>query len=160
MTCGLGFSGRRNVSNGQSHSEKRVVVFVGRFLADWWLVIIGGSCHKDHFNCDKKRFLSRQTYFCRDKRLSRQIFIATNIILLTRQAYFYRDKHMFVATNICRNKSFVAASILLSRKKGMFFCDKHVSVATKIILILLNYWRELLPPIIVGLPQDNKGSVT
>ena len=72
--------------------------------------------------------LSRQTYFCRDKHLSRQFFIATNVILLTRQAYFCRDKHLS-QQKFCRGKhTFVAT-------KDMFCCDKHVSVATKIILM-------------------------
>ena len=90
--------------------------------------VIGGSCHKYHFCRDKSsvaatrvfrdkqvfflaktRLLFRQKYACRDKRifvatkpLSRQIFVAINIILFTkllsRQAYFCRDKHVFVAT--------------------------------------------------------------
>ena len=136
------------------------MVFVGRFLADWWLVITGGSCHKDHFYRDKKTFfvatklcLSRQTYFCRDKRLSRQIFIATNVILLTRQAYFCRDKHLS-QQKFCRGKhTFVVT-------KGMFCCDKHVFVTTNTCLSRQKLYLWQLPPMIVGQPQDDKGSVT
>ena len=58
-----------------------------------------------------KVFLSRQTYFCHDKR-----FVATSLLLSrhTRQKYF-------VATNIILSRlKFVAASILLSRQKTCF----------------------------------------
>ena len=126
MTCGLGFSGRRNVSNGQSHSEKRVVVFVGRFLADWWLVIIGGSCHKDHFYRDKKRFLSRQKYACRDK----HIFVAINVCrdkyLLRQTSFCLQDKLTFIATNTCLSRQTFVATKVLSRQA--YFCrdKRHV----------------------------------
>ena len=54
-------------------------------------------------------FLSRQKK--KKKALSRQIFLATNLIL-------------FVARNICRNKSFVSTSIHLSRQKTCFVATK------------------------------------
>ena len=76
--------------------------------------------------------LSRQnrSFVCRDKY---RCFVATKVCLS-------RHKHVFIATNICRDKSFVAtktfcrdkrfvaASTLLSRQKTCF-------VATKIILV-------------------------
>ena len=47
---------------------------------------------------DKIMFVATK-YFCRNTILSRQMFVATNIIL-SRQAYFCRDKHVFVATKM------------------------------------------------------------
>ena len=98
------------------------------------------------FCCDKQnKCLPRQnTSFVTTKRLLRQIFVTTNIILSRRK--FCHDKLTFVATNtclfvvtkhvfwrkrrkICRNKHEV-----LSRQ-AYFCCDKHVFVATKMILV-------------------------
>ena len=94
-------------------------------------------------NCgDKTRLLSRQKYACRDKIM----FVAINIC---------REK-TFVATNIYRNKhNFVATSILLSRQKLCFvfvakksrdkhiICqEKHIFVALNICLLRQNFWRD------------------
>ena len=85
--------------------------------------------------------------------LSRQIFVATNIILL-RQTSFCCDKgfiatntkHVLLRQNICRNKknlrrqTFFAASILLLRQKTCFVATntclsrQHMFVATKRLL--------------------------
>ena len=64
------------------------------------------------------------------KRLSRQIFLATNIILqntsfVATEVYLSqqngcRNKHVFVTTKIRGDKSFVTTSILLSRQKTCF----------------------------------------
>ena len=97
--------------------------------------IIGGSYQKYHFCHDKHVFvptnrLSRQAYFCRDKRrvchdksmlvgiktfvgtkfcLSRQIFFVINV--LSRKKIFLSRQ-----TNKIRNKTFVTTSILLSQQ--------------------------------------------
>ena len=65
------------------------------------------------------KLLSRQAYFCRDKRH-----------VLSRQKYSCRDR-TFVVTNMCssRQKYFVATNIILSWQK---FCrSKHTFVMTK-----------------------------
>ena len=130
--------------------------------------IIGESCHKYHF-CRHKHMFVAKYVFCRDKTrllstklclytcLSRQIFVATNIIL-SRQN-FCRYKHTFVATNTClswhskimflatyncdkylsqkaqfcrNNFFFVTTSILLWRQTRV--CrDKNMLVATKLL---------------------------
>ena len=115
------------------------------------VTISGESCHKHNFSHDKSFLptntcLPRQICVCRDKRRqtfcrdkyinvatklwSRQIFIATNIIL-SRQM-FCHDQLTFVATNTrwsrqntssCRDKSMlVATNRCLSRQK---FCRKN-----------------------------------
>ena len=75
-------------------------------------------------------FLLRQN-FCKDKimfvatnLMSRQIFVATNIIL-SRQAFFCPNKHVFVATKnfFCRDKSMLVATKPLSRQ-NIFYGDK------------------------------------
>ena len=100
--------------------------------------IIGWSCHKCNFCRDKHatKVLPREREklkrFVETKRLSQQIFVATNIIL-SRLAYFCHDKHGFVATKVCLSRqnicsdthvfnvtTFVATSILLSRQKTCF----------------------------------------
>ena len=63
-------------------------------------------------------FLSRQKYACCDK-----TFVATKLCLSQQNI----TKIMFVATNVCGNKSFVAT-------KHEFCRDKHVFDATKMIL--------------------------
>ena len=96
------------------------------------LSVIGGSCYKYHFCCDKRfvatdTCLSRQntsfvaTKVCRDKS-----FIAKE---LSRQNIFCRDR-TFVTTNICREKhNFVSVKVL---SRQAYFCrDKHVFLATK-----------------------------
>ena len=101
-------------------------------------------------------FVATKHVFCRFF-LSRQIFVVINIIL-SRQGYFCRDKRVFVATkhvfccdnimllatkvlshqtrvcrdnqiNVCGDKPFVAASILSSRQKTGFVATKMILVA-------------------------------
>ena len=93
-----------------------------------------------YFCRDKRRVLTRQAYFCRNKNmlvatklLSRQIcrdkhkFVATDKSL-SRQAYFCRDKHLFSRQNrvFCRDKNYTCP-------RQNFCHDKHVFVATNII---------------------------
>ena len=104
----------------------------------WCMVfnIIGGSCHKYHFCCDKHMFVVTKHIFCRDKNmlvmtnmpnmclsqqnLSQQTFVVTNCC---------HDKIMFVTTDICCNKSFV----VLSRQA--YFChDKKCVLSWKQIV--------------------------
>ena len=119
--------------------------------------IIGGSCHKYNFCCNKsfvttntcllqqntsfvvtKVCLSWQVLsqifvcvFVAVKLLLQQIFVVTNIILLWQNVC--HDKHTFVITNTClswQNTSFVTTKICLSRQS---FChNKHVLVATNV----------------------------
>ena len=90
--------------------------------------IIGGSCHRHNFCCDKTRLLSRQKHACCDKRIfvaTKEIFITANIILSWQK--FSRDKLTFVATNMC----FVVTKVCLS---WQHFCgNKDVFVATKVL---------------------------
>ena len=86
--------------------------------------IIGGSCHKHHFSkkafCRDKimlaatKLLSRQNIFVATKRLSLQIFVATNTKLLSRQAYFCRDKRCVLFS---LDKIIFVATKVLSRQK-------------------------------------------
>ena len=108
------------------------------------LSIIGGSCHKYHFCCDKSFvvtntcLLQQNTsfvvtkYFVSTKLLLWQIFVTTNIILLWQKfchdehVFFLQQKTCFVTTNMC----------LLQQKYAC--CDKTF-VATKLCLLQQNY---------------------
>ena len=103
--------------------------------------IAGGNCHKYHFCHNKTCLLSQQIYFCCDKTFVMTIichdkhkFVTTK--LLSQQAYFCPDKPvfwhdksmlvatqllLFVATNICREKSFVATKIFCHDKHNFTF---------------------------------------
>ena len=112
--------------------------------------IIGVSCHKYHFCCDKcfgvtntcllqqntsfvttKVCLSWQTYFCHNK-----TFVATNIIVMTKllwwQAYFFHDKHMFVVTKhiLCNKKSMLVTTKLLLQETCLSW---QIFVAIKVL---------------------------
>ena len=142
MTCGLGFSGRRNASNGQSQWETGGCF---RRSLSCWLVVgyrwrelpqVSFLSQQNTFFVSTKVCLSRQTYFCRDKTfvatniycdkrnfayktsllMSRQTRVATKV--LSRQAYFCRDKRRFFATNTC-----------LSRQTKIFVSTKMIFVA-------------------------------
>ena len=77
-----------------------------------WAVIIGGTCRKYHF-CRDKSFVATNTCFVADKSMlaDKHVFVATKVSLS--QQTFCRDKIMFVATNICRDKTFVTIKIIL-----------------------------------------------
>ena len=95
--------------------------------------IIGGSCHRHNFCCDKTRLLSRQKHACRDKSfvaqkyfgttklLSWQIFVVTNIFFshdksfVSWQAYFCHDKRCVSSqqTHVCCDKTFVVTKNIL-----------------------------------------------
>ena len=70
--------------------------------------IIVGSCHKYHFCCDKRfvvtnTCLSQQILVCHDK---------THLLLRHNTAFAVTN--MFVATNICHDKTFCRDKHLLS----------------------------------------------
>ena len=76
--------------------------------------IVGVSCHKYHFCRDKH-------VSCRDK----SMLVATK--LLSRQAYFCRDKRRVLWTGICHDKTFVATKILyFCGDKHTFVATKDV----------------------------------
>ena len=119
--------------------------------------IIGGSCLKYHFCCNKKRVLSRQTCVCGDKNMS---FVATKVCLLQqnfcpnkkigatknwmRQAYFCHDKHVFVATKhlslqqryACHDKTFVVTNKCLLRQ---IFVEAKVLLQQKYFVLTNNF---------------------
>ena len=106
--------------------------------------------------------LLQQKYFVATKPLSRQIFLATNIILsrqtrvcryktrlLSRQKYACHVK-TFVATNTC----FVTTSILLSRQKTCFVMTKtSLSQQTTKHLSRHKLYLWQLLPMIVAMPN-------
>ena len=92
-----------------------------RDRTDYWRryprYVNDGSCHKYNFCRDKHVFVATKdacykNYVCHDnfmfvatKLSSRQIFVATNIIL-SRQTYFCRDKRVLSwQTRVCRGKN-------------------------------------------------------
>ena len=93
------------------------------------VIIIGGSCH-----CDKTfvlfvatKRLSRQIFVATNKILSQQIFATTNIIL-SRQ----NDKHTFVAKNTCS----VATKVCLLWQifvATIFFFSRQIFVVTNVL---------------------------
>ena len=98
--------------------------------------IIGRSCHKYHFCCEKNMFVVTKHVFC-------------------------HDKNMFVATNICwtslllsqQNTSFVVTKACLLRQN---FCpDKHNFVMTKLLSRQKWYLWQLLPMIELKPSQAN-----
>ena len=93
--------------------------------------IIGASCDKYHFCCDKIMFVATNTT---------KLFVETKICRVK------HDKIMFVETTICRDKNmFVATSSLLSRQKT---CFVFVATTKKLSREKLYLWQ--LPPVIVG----------
>ena len=64
-------------------------------------------CHDNMFVTTK--VLSRQAYFCRDKRR-----------VLSQQTRLCRDRSMLIAANIFHRKTFVMTSILLLQQKRCF----------------------------------------
>ena len=114
--------------------------------------IIGGSCHKYHFCCDKDAFvvtrcvLLRQNFrcdFCSDK----LVFVATNTFVLRKhiflcvwQKYACHDKHVFVATKVLlQQKYFVTTNIILLQQ-AYFCCNKRC-----VLLWQKQYLAGLLP---------------
>ena len=82
--------------------------------------IIGGSCHKYHFSCDKS-FVMTKHVFCRNK-----TFVATKVFC----------HKTFVVTNICSVKNYFVATSLVTTKVCLsgqnFCCDKFWFIATNI----------------------------
>ena len=102
-----------------------------------WKSVVGGSCHKCHFCCDKTHLLLGQKYAYHDKSFVMNFLIYHNKTFVTTN--ICRDKHNFVMTInffattsillLRQNTSFVMTKVCLSRQK---FChDKHVFVMTK-----------------------------
>ena len=90
------------------------------------------------FCCDKS--LLQHKFCCNKNILLRQLFVVTNILLtrqtyscLLRQKYACCDKSMFVATNICCNKSFVMTNTCLLQQT-YFCCNKHILVVTCFVM--------------------------
>ena len=105
--------------------------------------IIGGSCHKYNFYCDKR--LSQQTRFCHNKYVfvvTKRVFCHDKHTFVATKDVFCHDKHvfvvtkamfMFVATNICCDKNmFVSTNVLLQTKTC--FVVTNMFVATKVLL--------------------------
>ena len=88
--------------------------------------MIGGSCHKYRFCCNKRRVLSQQTGVCCNK----SMLVTTNIIFL--QQNFCHDKQNFVTPKdvFCHDKCvLLQQTCLLSWQKCLWqqnFChDKN-----------------------------------
>ena len=90
----------------------------------WWGLPQVSFLSQENVCCDKTRLSLRQTFFFWKILLWQKMsFVMTKVCLSWQN--FCRDKHMFVMTNICRNKS----KLCLSRQT---FCHgKHTSVATE-----------------------------
>ena len=125
------------------------------------IFIIGGSCHKYHFCCNKTfvYFLSNKTFVVTNTCLSRQntSFVERKVCLLRQN--FSRDKLIFVMTKyFCRNKHvFVATKVSLSWQNFCYdiivcfdiivCCDKNMFATTKLLSGQRLYlWQ--LPPMI------------
>ena len=104
------------------------VVFTVALKIKPLLPIVGGSCHKHcllsrrQYSCHDKCVVAKNIV-CRDKNdktLSRQILVATSV-LLSQQTRVCRDKTRLSSRQnyACRDKTFVATNIILSRQK---FC--------------------------------------
>ena len=77
--------------------------------------IVGGSCHKCNFCCDKS-FVT--TNMC----LLRRKFCHNKHVFVVTKQLFCHDKSMFVATKLCQDKydkMFVVTNIILSQQN---FC--------------------------------------
>ena len=108
-------------------------------------------CRDKHVFFTKIRLLSRQAYFCQDKRR-----------VLSRQAYFCQDKRRVLSRqkSACRNKGFVATKLPLSRQKYFvetkIILSRQMFVATSIPLSRQYYKQKLylwqLPPMTVYCP--------
>ena len=102
------------------------------FAILWWWTFITGTSIIFVFCCDKS--LLQHKFCCNKNILLRRLFVVTNILLtrqtyscLLRQKYACCDKSMFVATNICCNKSFVMTNTCLLQQT-YFCCNKHILV--------------------------------
>ena len=89
-------------------------------------LIIGGSCHKYNFCCDKSLVarntcLSWQTCVCHNK-----------TCLLLQQKHACHDKTLSWQNYVCHDKSLVATNTCLSQQK--FCLHKHTFVSTKMVL--------------------------
>ena len=94
--------------------------------------IIGGSCHV--FCRDKSMFVTTNMIFSRQNICRYKLtFVATKHIF-SWQKYACGDKHVFVTTNICRDKRFVPTKIFC-RDKHNFVCRDKTFVESKLILV-------------------------
>ena len=112
--------------------------------------IIGRSCHKYHFCCDKDAFvvtrcvLLRQNFrcdFCSDK----LIFVATNTFVLRKHLFLCVTKVCLSwQTRVCCDKSFVATKIfchnIILLQQAYFCCNKRC-----VLLWQKRYLAGLLP---------------
>ena len=105
--------------------------------------IIGWSGYKYHFCCNKHVFvatkvLSRQAYFCHDKRP-----------VLTRQTRVCRDKSKLVATKLLPWQNYVCCNKHTSIATKDVFChDNQAFVPTKTCLSRPKWYSWQLPPMI------------
>ena len=95
--------------------------------------IIGRSCHKYNFCCDKTHLLSWQKYACCDK----HIFDVTEVLswqILSRQLLSWQTNLLLWWKYAHRDNTFCATKMCLSQQKSIvattFCCDKHNFVMT------------------------------
>ena len=131
-----------------------------------WDSIIGGSCHKYHFCCNKSFVMTLCLSWLKKK--STNICHNKHNLVMTKglwwQAYFCHDKHVFVMTNhaFCCDKSMLVATKVLSRqnifgttKQACFCCDKRCVLSWQTGVCCDKYMFVMTKIILVAVPAND-----